>query len=60
MIRLGEILVDFFSASVGIHISLYFVYWVLLHLPKGILSVFFFLLAWQTLLIDYFQTVRMF
>ena len=32
MIRLGETTVDFFSDSVGIPISLYFVYWALLRL----------------------------
>ena len=32
MIWLGETEVDFFSDSVGIHIALYLVYWVLLRL----------------------------
>ena len=72
MIQFSETYVDFFSDSVGIYIPFYLVYWTLLHLAKGILSVFFCMffwgrcflfllfLTWYTLLVNYFQLVRKF
>ena len=50
--------VDFFD-SVSIHILLYLVYWAILHLTEGILSVFF-LWAGRVLVLNYFQLVIMF